>query len=578
MDFSSLYHRNESIYSYATSEKELKITLRTKHNDDIKKVFVLYNSKYKLLDEQKEVEISSKLETKYFDFYYIYLKVDDVRVGYIFKIITNDNKQYFYSEGRLISEGSYDYKKAHYDYFQLPYINSSDIVRVNSKFKNRCFYQIFVDRFFDGEDKPINDKINVKWGENDKINRLTFAGGNLKGITQKLDYLKELGINALYLTPIFESYSNHKYETYDYYKIAKDFGDETTFKELVEEAHKRDILIVLDGVFNHVAFYNPMFEDAVKNGKASKYYSWFMIHNNDDKVDLDKVNFESFGFGKFMPKLNLNNLDTINYVIGICKYYLSNYHIDGYRMDVSDEIPHKFWKKLRFELEKIDPNIFLIGENWHDGHAFVDDGSEFDSLMNYPFTSSVLDFLAYKEINEEEFVSRINMLKVKYKDASNHNMINLLDSHDTARFINLSSFNEDRTLIAFSLLYLYTGIPMIYYGDEIGIGGNNDPDCRKMFIWDESKWNKKRFNSIKTLINIHKTYNLNNYDFNIEYSSKLLKVTIYDRNNNKVILNELINTCYDEVDVSMYLSNKKVLLQNHLESNILKRDGFVIYE
>lgn len=578
MDFSSLYHRNESIYSYATSEKELKITLRTKHNDDIKKVFVIYNSKYKLLDEQKEVEISSKLETKYFDFYYIYLKVDDVRVGYIFKIITNDNKTYFYSEGRLISEGSYDFEKAHYDYFQLPYINSSDIVRVNSKFKNRCFYQIFVDRFFDGVDKPINDKINVKWGENDKINRLTFAGGNLKGITKKLDYLKELGINALYLTPIFESYSNHKYETYDYYKIAKDFGDETTFKELVEEAHKRDILIVLDGVFNHVAFYNPMFEDVVKNGKSSKYYSWFMIHNNDDKVDLDKVNFESFGFGKFMPKLNLNNLDTINYVIGICKYYLNNYHIDGYRMDVSDEIPHKFWKKLRFELEKIDPNIFLIGENWHDGHAFVDDGSEFDSLMNYPFTSSVLDFLAYKEINEEEFVSRINMLKVKYKDASNHNMINLLDSHDTARFINLSSFNEDRTLIAFSLLYLYTGIPMIYYGDEIGIDGNNDPDCRKMFIWDESKWNKKRFNSIKTLINIHKTYNLNNYDFNIEYSSKLLKVTIYDRNDNKVILNELINTCYDEVDVSMYLSNKKVLLQNHLESNILKRDGFVIYE
>ena len=578
MDFSSLYHRNESIYSYATSEKELKITLRTKHNDDIKKVSVIYNSKYKLLDEQKEVEISSKLETKYFDFYYIYLKVDDVRVGYIFKIITNDNKTYFYSEGRLISERSYDFEKAHYDYFQLPYINSSDIVRVNSKFKNRCFYQIFVDRFFDGEDKSINDKINVKWGENDKINRLTFAGGNLKGITKKLDYLKELGINALYLTPIFESYSNHKYETYDYYKIAKDFGDETTFKELVEEAHKRDILIVLDGVFNHVAFYNPMFEDVVKNGKASKYYSWFMIHNNDDKVDLDKVNFESFGFGKFMPKLNLNNIDTINYVIGICKYYLSNYHIDGYRMDVSDEIPHKFWKKLRFELEKIDPNIFLIGENWHDGHAFVDDGSEFDSLMNYPFTSSVLDFLAYKEINEEEFVSRINMLKVKYKDASNHNMINLLDSHDTARFINLSSFNEDRTLIAFSLLYLYTGIPMIYYGDEIGIDGNNDPDCRKMFIWDESKWNKKRFNSIKTLINIHKTYNLNNYDFNIEYSSKLLKVTIYDRNNNKIILNELINTCNDEVDVLMYLSNKKVLLQNHLESNILKRDGFVIYE
>lgn len=578
MDFSSLYHRNESIYSYATDLKELKITLRTKHNDDIKKVFLIYNSKYKILSEQKEIEITSKLETKYFDFYYIYLTVDDVRVGYIFKIITNNDKVYYYSEGKLISEGTYNFDNAGYDYFQLPYINSSDIVRVNSKFKNRCFYQIFVDRFFNGEENVVNNKINIRWGCNDLIDRLCFAGGNLKGITKKLDYLQKLGVNALYLTPIFESYSNHKYETYDYYKIAKDFGDETTFKELVEEAHKRDILIVLDGVFNHVAFYNPMFEDVVENGKNSKYYYWFMIHNNDDKVDLDKVNFESFGFGKFMPKLNLNNEEVINYVIDVCKHYLINYHIDAYRMDVSDEIPHKFWKKLKFELEKIDPSIFLIGENWHDGHAFVEDGSEFDSLMNYPFTSCVLDLLAYQEINEEEFVSRINMLKIKYKDAVNHNMVNLLDSHDTARFINLASFNEDRTLIAFSLLYLYTGIPMIFYGDETGLDGYNDPDCRKMFKRNEDTWDKKRFNIIKSLIDIHKTYRLNEYEFKIEYVLNLLKVTIYNRYTSETILNELINTKLDEVDVSSYLLNKEELLQNNLESHILKRDGFVIYK
>ena len=519
--------------------------------------------------------MTRKISTAYHDYYYLYLPVIDVRVGYIFKLVSKEGKTVFLSENRIF-EDKFDFHKAHYEYFQIAYINENDIVKVNPKFQDRTFYQIFVDRFFIGGE-PTNKKINVKWGENEHIDRMTFAGGNLKGITAKLDYLKELGINALYLTPIFEAYSNHKYETYDYFKIAEDFGDETTFQELVEEAHKRDILIVLDGVFNHIAFYSPLFQDVVKNGKESPYFSWFILHNQAEKVDLEHVNYESFGFGKFMPKLNMNNKAAQEYIISVCKHYVEKYHVDGYRLDVADEVAHDFWKALRRELLKVDPNLFLIAEDWHDSYAFLHDQSEFDSVMNYPFTSALLDLLALSDINENQFVDRLNLLKVKYKDATNHNVLNLIDSHDKARFINESGFNENRTRIAFSLLYLYPGIPMLYYGDEIGLTGFYDPDCRKMFTWDENTWNKERFSFIKNLIFLHKQYNLNHYEFTLSFHDDLLFYTLHPRDEEEnILLTEVINLRKDK-DIAKIIQNKTILLSNNMEKHCLKQDGFVIF-
>ncbi len=590
MEISALNHECESNYSYPIKENIIKITLKTKKDDDIKNIYLLYNSKYLFKKERYLVEIKNKISTKYNDYYYIYLKVEDVRIGYIFKLLDNNDNFYYYSENNILVNEEYDFDKCDFDYFQLPYINKIDIVKVNKKFNNRIFYQIFVDRFFDGEKeegKGINDKINIIWGDNDKILKDTFAGGNLKGIIKKLDYLKdELGISAIYLTPIFESYSNHKYETYDYYKIATDFGDETSFKELIEEAHKRDILIILDGVFNHVAYYSPIFKDVIEKGKKSKYYSWFIIHNNDDQIDLKNVNYETFGFAKYMPKLNLSNKEVEEYVINICKYYLKNYKVDGYRMDVADEIAHTFFKKLRFELKKEDENVFLINENWHNAHLSLDDGSEFDSVMNYPFTSVLIDLLGYKRIDEVEFIYRINELLVRYKDASLHNALNLVSSHDKARFINDCKMNENLALIGYSLLFLYTGTPMVYYGDEIGLDGNNDPDCRKMFIWDKNKRNKNRFIFIKSLIDIHKTLDLNNedYSFKMDYLNeyKLLKVFIYNKFSDKeIIINELINLSNEDINIySLLNENNSLLLSSNYEikEKIIKKEGLVIYK
>ena len=335
-----------------------------------------------------------------------------------------------------------------------------------------------------------------------------------------------------------------------------------------------------------MAYYSPIFKDVIEKGKKSKYYSWFIIHNNDDQINLENVNYETFGFAKYMPKLNLSNKEVEEYVINICKYYLKNYKVDGYRMDVADEIAHTFFKKLRFELKKEDENVFLINENWHNAHLSLDDGSEFDSVMNYPFTSVLIDLLGYKRIDEVEFIYRINELLVRYKDASLHNALNLVSSHDKARFINDCKMNENLALIGYSLLFLYIGIPMIYYGDEIGLDGNNDPDCRKMFIWDKNKRNKNRFIFIKSLIDIHKTLDLNNedYSFKIDYLKeyKLLKVFIYNKFNDKeIIINELINLSNEDKNISSLLNeNNSLLLSSNYEikEKIIKKEGLVIYK
>lgn len=575
MDFSALYHRNESLYSYPVDPHTMKITLRTKKDDDIAKVYLLYECKYFILDKHKEIEITKKISTKYHDFYYIYLNTDDVRLGYVFKIITKDGKTYFYSENKII-EGDYDFKACHYDYFQMPYINPVDVLTVNPKFKDRIFYQIFVDRFCDGEDHPINKKVNVKWGDNSNITRMTYAGGNLKGITKHLDHLEDLGVNALYLTPIFEAVSNHKYETYDYYKIAEDFGNEEDLHALIKKAHEKDILIVLDGVFNHVAYYCPMFVDAVKNGKKSPYFDWFIFHNYDTAKNTDELTYESFGIGKYMPKLNLSNPDAQEYVIKICEHYLKNYHIDGYRMDVADEVPHAFWRKLRERLLAIKPDIFLISENWHDGHAFLDHQDEFDSIMNYPFTAAVLDFLANKTQNAQDYADRVTLLQMKYKDQVNHNVMNLIDSHDKARFITECGLDEDKTLLAFSFLFMYPGIPMVYYGDEIGLTGDQDPDCRKMFIWDKATWNMDRYHMIQSLIKLHKDYHINDLDFEIKYEDGCLKITLKNHKTEEPVLHELVPTEKD-INVKDLLKNKNILISHNLKDEVLTKYGFVIY-
>ena len=561
MENSSLIHQSDSIYSFPISKNEVEIRLLAKKGDNIKKVELMYNDKYKFHEGIKLVDVSKSFSDDRYDYYIKRMVLKDLRFAYIFKITTRDNQIYYFSESGISRD--YNIQKGFYDFFQVSYINDNDLILPSERIRNRVFYQIFVDRFY----KPLdnhNERININWG--DLVNRYTIAGGNLAGINQKVDYLMDLGINALYLTPIFESDSNHKYNIKDYYKIAKDFGTEVDLEELVKKLHQNDILIFLDGVFNHISYDSDIFQDVIKNGNKSKYFNWFFIHGND--LDLKKNNYERFADDLGMPRLNLNQKEVQDYVIDICLYYIKKYHIDGLRLDVSDEIPHHFWIRLKNEIKKIDKEFILIGENWHNASSFLNSGYEFDSIMNYAITKELLNFVAWGKYSPEDFKNHIISDLMRYKTNVNYNMFNLLSSHDVFRFMNECKKDVDLFLLGYSFIFMHIGAPCVYYGDEIGLEGGYDPDNRRCFIWDEKKWNLKIRNLIKELIKFHKESKINEFDYHIDVKDGLVLVT----------------RTKEEESYTLYMnlsgSDKQIecnsIVSNLYDNKILKNKGFVI--
>lgn len=565
MEKSSLIHYSDSIYSFPISDKEIEIKLLTKKDDDIKKVELIYNDKYFFHEEVFSKVILKAYSDALYDYYVIRIKLDDVRFAYIFKITLLNDEEYYFSESGV--NKFYDIKKGYYDFFQVSYINDVDVIKVNKKFANRVFYQIFVDRFFSSPQYK-NDRVNINWG--DKVTSKTIAGGNLKGIEEKIDYLKDLGVDALYLTPIFESESNHKYDITDYYQVSKDFGSNIDLMNLVDELHRNDILIVLDMVFNHISSKSNFFEDVIKNGKKSKYYNWFIIH--EDEVDINKKNYETFGSCNYMPKLNLNNPETQDYFLEVSKYYVTKYKIDGFRLDVSDEIPHEFWLRLRYELKKIDKDFILIGENWHNSQSYLNSGKELDSIMNYALTKEMINFFAYKKTSVQDFKNNIVSLLNRYKRNVNYNLLNLLSSHDVFRFINECSFDDESFILAYAFLFVYIGIPCIYYGDEFALEGGYDPDSRRCFIWDEKskKRNLKANSFIKKFIKLRKQEDCAEFEFKISVCGELLIVT---RNGKDKVIKLIINNTNTNQIINL---TGEIYSSLNLENNVLKNNGMVI--
>ena len=561
MEVSSLIHQSDSLNSFPLSMNEVEIRLLTKKDDDILKVELVYNEKYKFAKGVHYLEMKKVMDDGVHDFYVVRLRVKDKRLAYVFLITLLDGKKYYFSESGI--HDSYDIAHAQFDFFQVSFINKVDLVNIHPVLANRNFYQIFVDRFYKDETND-NPRINIKWG--DKVSVNSLAGGTLRGIDEKLDYISSLGVNALYLTPISEADTNHKYDTIDYFEVAKDFGDEIDLKNLVEHAHKRNMIILLDGVYNHVSTSFFAFQDVKKNGRKSRYFDWFYINGDELRDD----NYETFGLAKFLPRLNLNNIEVQNYLIEVGVHYVKNFNIDGYRLDVSDEIPHAFWIKFSLALEEVNKDIILLGENWHDAHAYLNDGFKFDSIMNYAFTRDVLDFVAYQKIDVNTFKNRLVMNYFRYKTPVNYNLLNLLSSHDVPRFLSECDGNIDRFLIGYALLYMQIGVPCLYYGDEIGMLGENDPDDRRCFEWDKTKWNVKINETIKKLIRVHYLNNLYLMNVRYEVDGEIFKLVRYDDKNCVTLFVNLSSK------QKTYTNIGEVVLSNNYENGSLLPDGFFI--
>lgn len=355
------------------------------------------------------------------------------------------------------------------------------------------FYEIFPERFANGNVK--NDPPEcLPWG--DKPDRETFFGGDLQGILDHLDYLEDLGVTALYLTPVFYAGSNHKYDTYDYLRVDPAFGDERLLKRLANELHRRSMRLILDGVFNHAGVGFWAFRDVMERGPASPFKDWFFV--DSFPIVESPPNYQTCGGTWYLPKLNTANSEVREYLLHVATYWIQTCEIDGWRLDVPWKVPLDFWRRFREAVKARKREAFLVGEIWRNAEPWLK-GDTFDATMNYELRNAILDYLVLDHMDAEDFDYELASLRGRQGAAASF-QLNLLGSHDTPRLLTLCAEDKARAELAITFQMTYTGAPMVYYGDEVGLAGGDDPDCRRCMPWDERDWDRELLETTRSLI------------------------------------------------------------------------------
>lgn len=366
------------------------------------------------------------------------------------------------------------------------------------------FYQIFPDRFANGD--PENDPPNVvPWGTPPTLHG--FQGGDLRGIIRRFDYLIELGVNALYLNPIFASPSTHRYNTSDYYQIDSKLGTLADFRALLDLAHRNQMRVILDGVFNHCGRGFFAFADVLENEADSPYRDWFHIKQFplDAYTPGEAQNYLGWWNHKSLPKFNTDNPQVRRYILDVARYWIEQ-GADGWRLDVPNEIDDDgFWEEFRQVVKSANRDAYLLGEIWTIDPRWAND-KHFDGLMNYPFRDALLRLLYAGTLDMPHFIEKIEGLLTAYPPENVYAMYVPLGSHDTERLFTKLEGNTDKVKLAFLFQMAYPGAPAIYYGDEIGLPGGKDPDCRRAFPWERREWNIELQHWVRTLIALRKRY------------------------------------------------------------------------
>ena len=413
-------------------------------------------------------------------------------------------------------------------------------------------YQVFPERFANGRSE-ITPENTVEWGS--VPTRLDFQGGDLYGVIDKLDHIESLGVNILYLNPIFLSGSTHKYDSWDHFKVDPTLGGDDGLRDLISNCHDRNIKVILDCSLNHVHPRHFAFQDIVKNGEKSEYKNWFtifdypvrLIHRphlyantykvgwdgneeeykrylektfdetkvpvevRDDDGPIVEPSYKAWWGVPDMPKVNFESKEARQWALDVTKHWIENFDIDGWRMDVAKELDFSFWKEFRDIAHKANKDTLLISEIFGDTSQWLQ-GDRFDGTMNYSFREAMTDYFATKRINNKEFADSLANLYSMYSFEALSSCQNLLSSHDVKRFLNRCGNEEDGILGAIFLQATFPGIAGIYYGDEIGLGGADDPFNREPFPWhSEESWNSTILDYTKKLMNIKKSSSIFKY-------------------------------------------------------------------
>lgn len=389
--------------------------------------------------------------------------------------------------------------------------------------KHAVFYQIFPDRFAKSQHPHKRLLQNVSWEAWEDMPTIHgYKGGDLWGVIEQLDYLHDLGVNAVYFTPIFQSASNHRYHTHDYYQVDPMLGGNRAFHDLLEACHDRNMKVVLDGVFNHASRGFFFFHDILENGPNSPWVDWFRIEDWPLSAYNGEfpANYAGWDNNRALPVFNHDNPEVREYIMEIAEHWIK-LGIDGWRLDVPFEVTTPgFWQEFRDRVKAINPDAYIVGEVWLDAREWLD-GTQFDGVMNYLFAGPTIAFTAGDRVDIEqiqgraydphpplfahEYAKKMQELLQLYPWEIQLTQLNLLASHDTARLISIAGGDKDSVKLATLLLLTFPGAPSIYYGDEVGLPGKLDPDSRRGFPLQAS-WEQDVLEYHRDLIAIRHSY------------------------------------------------------------------------
>ena len=489
-------------------------------------------------------------------------------------------------------------------------------------------YQIFPERFNYSDTNSLFEE-KVEWGSTPK--RLEFQGGDLYGIIDKLDYIKNLNVNILYLNPIFLSGSTHRYDTWDHFKVDPKLGGEKALEKLIDELHARNMKIIFDTSLNHVHPKHFAFQDIIKNGEKSKYKDWFTIYeypvhlkyrphlyentykvgwdgnekeykqylektfleteipvkNIDDDGPIVEPSYKSWWGVPDMPKINYSCEDARKWALDVTAFWINNFNIDGWRMDVAKEIDLLFWKDFRKTAKDSNQNVLLFSEIFGDTSQWLQ-GDMFDGTMNYSFRESMVDYFATKRMSISEFSDSLANLYFMYSFKALSSCQNLLSSHDVKRFLNRCS-DVSSIYGPIFMQATFPGIAGIYYGDEIGLNGGNEPNNREAFPWnDEGTWDLNLQNYIREIMDIKSSNNILKYgNFQLlpnQNDAIVFRRTLRDKsllcifNRSEHQKNIKIPSTAHSIDQIFGNSDIQLVDGNILISELQKNTGLIIFE
>lgn len=506
MQFSAIEHRSTDNFCYPLNENELMIGLKT--GSDIRRVFIVYGDPFDgsvtpdgWAWEGKRQEITRKKDLPYHTWWQVTVMLPYGRCKYCFELHGQDEgdvryclESGFYTADELVTLRRIT---GNFPGFEFPWLDGAECVRVPDWVPHTVWYQIFPDRFC--RDTASQKPNALPWpAAEDAVTNNEHYGGTLRGITEKLGYLADLNITGLYLNPVNASPSVHKYDTSDYLNIDPAFGTAEDLCMLVKEAHARGIKVMLDGVFNHCGWDFALWQDVVRNGKASPYFDWFIVQewpfetvaepeceaaaSRPSGTNGKSGRYSVFAYVDTMPKLNTNNPAVVDYLLNVCETWVRSYDIDGLRLDVANELSHTFCRQLYRRMRSLKKDFYLLGEIWRSALPWLR-GGELDSVMNYPLALCFWKFFCDKTLSALTFEREINAVFTAYPEPVTVGLFNLLDSHDTPRLFTRNDGDVSAVWQQYALLLSLPGSPCIYYGSEVLLAGGNDPDCRRCMPW-----------------------------------------------------------------------------------------------